>query len=142
MSNGVEFAKPDAPRDSSNIYYDYYEQDEILKLRQLMLRKEDSDLQMEFEKLERERNLHIRELKRIAAEDASRFNNHVILGDRYMILTLLGKGGFCEYYCYNCFIDYSYFMLYLYKYLIIHFLPINSRGSQSFRPQRAAIRCL
>lgn len=97
MSNGVEFAKPDAPKDSSNIYYDYYEQDEILKLRQLMLRKEDADLQMEFEKLERERNLHIRELKRIAAEDASRFNNHIILGDRYMILTLLGKGGFCEY---------------------------------------------
>jgi hypothetical protein len=30
------------------------------------------DLQMEYEKLERERNLHIRELKRIYNEDHSR----------------------------------------------------------------------
>ena len=36
------------------------------------LKKEDSDLQVELEKLERERNLHIRELKRIHNEDSSR----------------------------------------------------------------------
>ena len=51
---------------------DYYEQDDILKLRAAQLRKEDSDLQLELEKLERERNLHIRELKRIVNEDSSR----------------------------------------------------------------------
>lgn len=51
---------------------EYYEQDEILKLRQTALKKEDADLQMELEKLERERNLHIRELKRIHNEDNSR----------------------------------------------------------------------
>ncbi|KAG9509479.1 Serine/threonine-protein kinase tousled-like 2 [Fragariocoptes setiger] len=96
MSNGAEFAKPEAPKDASNRYYDYYEQDEILKLRQHMLRKEDADLQMEFEKLERERNLHIRELKRIHNEDQSRFNCHQVLNERYLLLTLLGKGGFSE----------------------------------------------
>ena len=51
---------------------DFYEQDEILKLRQAALKKEDGDLQLELEKLERERNLHIRELKRIHNEDNSR----------------------------------------------------------------------
>lgn len=51
---------------------EYYEQDEIMKLRQAALKKEDSDLQMELEKLEQERNIHIRELKRIHSEDTSR----------------------------------------------------------------------
>lgn len=49
-----------------------------------------------MEKLERERNLHIRELKRIHNEDQSRFNNHPVLNDRYLLLMLLGKGGFSE----------------------------------------------
>ncbi|RUS88153.1 hypothetical protein EGW08_004115 [Elysia chlorotica] len=53
---------------------EFYEQDEILKLRAAALKKEDSDLQLEMEKLERERNLHIRELKRIHNEDNSRFD--------------------------------------------------------------------
>lgn len=51
---------------------EYYEQDEILKLRAAALKKEDIDVQIEMEKLERERNLHIRELKRIHNEDSSR----------------------------------------------------------------------
>lgn len=99
MANGAEFAKPEIPKDFANRHreLDYYEQDEILKLRQTALRKEDAELQLEFEKLERERNLHIRELKRIHNEDQSRFNNHQILHDRYLLLTLLGKGGFCKY---------------------------------------------
>ena len=52
---------------------EWYEQDDILKLRQAGLKKEDTDLQVELEKLERERNLHIRELKRINNEDSSRW---------------------------------------------------------------------
>lgn len=51
---------------------EYFEQEEIFKLRQVSLKKEDTDLQLELEKLERERNLHIRELKRIHNEDQSR----------------------------------------------------------------------
>ena len=75
---------------------DWYEQDEILRLRQASLKKEEVDLQSELEKLERERNLHIRELKRIHNEDHSRFKDHPTLNDRYLLLTLIGKGGFSE----------------------------------------------
>ncbi|XP_065341485.1 serine/threonine-protein kinase tousled-like 2 isoform X9 [Cloeon dipterum] len=97
MHNGgtdSAFLKPDAVRDFS--WQEYYEADEILKLRQSALKKEDADLQLEMEKLERERNLHIRELKRIHNEDQSRFNSHPVLNDRYLLLMLLGKGGFSE----------------------------------------------
>jgi tousled-like kinase len=93
LSNG-DFLKPESPKDLN--WYEYYEQDEILKLRSQALKKEDTDLQLELEKLERERNLHIRELKRIHNEDQSRFNNHQTLNDRYLLLILLGKGGFSE----------------------------------------------
>ncbi|XP_076361503.1 serine/threonine-protein kinase tousled-like 1 isoform X4 [Tachypleus tridentatus] len=89
-----DFLKPDAPKERT--WHDYYEQEEILKLRQAALKKEDADLQLELEKLERERNLHIRELKRLLNEDQSRFNNYTVLNERYLLLTLLGKGGFSE----------------------------------------------
>merc|ERR1712141_501013 len=65
------FTKP-PPRDGMTMQ-EYYEAEEILKLRYASLRKEDADLQMEMEKLERSRNLHIRELKRIHNEDQSRY---------------------------------------------------------------------
>lgn len=97
VANG-DFAKPDPPKDALQklTWLEYYEHEEILKLRQASLKKEDTDLQVELEKLERERNLHIRELKRIHNEDQSRFNNHAVLNDRYLLLILLGKGGFSE----------------------------------------------
>jgi len=102
VSGFSEFTKPKDPvlnqlnsmKELS--WYEYYEMDEILKLRQASLKKEDADISLEMEKLERERNLHIRELKRIHNEDQSRFNNHVTLNERYLLLTLLGKGGFSE----------------------------------------------
>lgn len=69
LHNGdAAFLKPD-PVSGSYTMQEYYECDEILKLRQNTLKKEDADLQLETEKLERERNLHIRELKRIHNED-------------------------------------------------------------------------
>nr|CAI5845701.1 unnamed protein product [Callosobruchus analis] len=94
-ADSAGFLKPDAVPGSLTLQ-EYYEADEILKLRQNALKKEDADLQLEMEKLERERNLHIRELKRIHNEDQSRFNNHPVLNDRYLLLMLLGKGGFSE----------------------------------------------
>lgn len=70
LHNGSDatFLKPD-PVSGGYTQQEYYECDEILKLRQNALKKEDADLQLETEKLERERNLHIRELKRIHNED-------------------------------------------------------------------------
>ncbi len=61
---------------SRNILSEWNESDEILRLRQASLKKEEMDLQIEYEKLERERNLHIRELKRIYNEDHSRCTKH------------------------------------------------------------------
>ncbi|CAF1283326.1 unnamed protein product [Adineta steineri] len=80
----------------ASLVSDWNESDEILRLRQASLKKEEMDLQIEYEKLERERNLHIRELKRIYNEDHSRFQDHPILNERYLLLSLIGKGGFSE----------------------------------------------
>ncbi|XP_065896668.1 serine/threonine-protein kinase tousled-like 2 isoform X2 [Dysidea avara] len=77
---------------------EYQEREEVLKLRAGALKKKDVELSMEMEKLERERNLHIRELKRIQAEDKSRFNDNIKLHERYLLLDLIGKGGFSEVY--------------------------------------------
>lgn len=80
---------------------DFYQADEIAKLRIAALRREEQELASEKEKLERERNLHVRELKRITNEEASRFHpempsEHVALTPRpsepgrYLPLCLLG----------------------------------------------------
>ncbi|XP_047464749.1 serine/threonine-protein kinase tousled-like 2 isoform X1 [Mugil cephalus] len=75
---------------------EYHEQEEIFKLRIGHLKKEEAEIQSELEHLERVRNLHIRELKRIHNEDNSQFKDHPTLNDRYLLLHLLGKGGFSE----------------------------------------------
>ena len=98
LNNGASdetlFTKP-PPRDGMTMQ-EYYEAEEILRLRLNSLKKEDAEMQLEMEKLERSRNLHIRELKRIHNEDQSRYNNHPMLNERYLLLMLLGKGGFSE----------------------------------------------
>uniref|UniRef100_A0A8C9ZEL6 non-specific serine/threonine protein kinase n=1 Tax=Sander lucioperca TaxID=283035 RepID=A0A8C9ZEL6_SANLU len=77
---------------------EYHEQEEIFKLRLGHLKKEEAEIQAELERLERVRNLHIRELKRIHNEDNSQFKDHPTLNDRYLLLYLLGRGGFSEVY--------------------------------------------
>lgn len=87
LHNGSDatFLKPD-PVSGGYTMQEYYECDEILKLRQNALKKEDADLQLETEKLERERNLHIRELKRIHNED--QVGLHLILPIFMMVFCL------------------------------------------------------
>ncbi|KAJ7984582.1 hypothetical protein DPEC_G00356280 [Dallia pectoralis] len=77
---------------------EYHEQEEIFKLRLGYLKKEEAEIQGELERLERVRNLHIRELKRIHNEDNSTFKEHPTLNERYLLLYLLGRGGFSEVY--------------------------------------------
>uniref|UniRef100_A0A8C7NAS8 non-specific serine/threonine protein kinase n=1 Tax=Oncorhynchus kisutch TaxID=8019 RepID=A0A8C7NAS8_ONCKI len=77
---------------------EYHEQEEIFKLRLGHLKKEEAEIQAELERLERVRNLHIRELKRINNEDSSSFKDHPTLNERYLLLYLLGRGGFSEVY--------------------------------------------
>ncbi|MGH0122098.1 UNVERIFIED_CONTAM: hypothetical protein FKN15_013017 [Acipenser sinensis] len=97
--NGAEndpFLKPSLPQLLT--VAEYHEQEEIFKLRLGHLKKEEAEIQAELERLERVRNLHIRELKRINNEDNSQFKDHPTLNDRYLLLHLLGRGGFSEVY--------------------------------------------
>uniref|UniRef100_A0A673ZGK7 non-specific serine/threonine protein kinase n=1 Tax=Salmo trutta TaxID=8032 RepID=A0A673ZGK7_SALTR len=96
--NGAEndpFLKPSLPHLT---LAEYHEQEEIYKLRLGHLKKEEAEIQVELERLERVRNLHIRELKRINNEDSSQFKDHPTLNERYLLLHLLGRGGFSEVY--------------------------------------------
>uniref|UniRef100_A0A2K6L1S0 non-specific serine/threonine protein kinase n=1 Tax=Rhinopithecus bieti TaxID=61621 RepID=A0A2K6L1S0_RHIBE len=77
---------------------EYHEQEDIFKLRQGHLKKEEAEIQAELERLERVRNLHTHELKRINNEDNSQFKDHPTLNERYLLLHLLGRGGFSEVY--------------------------------------------
>uniref|UniRef100_A0A674PJ74 non-specific serine/threonine protein kinase n=1 Tax=Takifugu rubripes TaxID=31033 RepID=A0A674PJ74_TAKRU len=97
--NGAEndpFLKPTLPQLLT--LAEYHEQEEIFKLRLGHLKKEEAEIQAELERLERVRNLHIRELKRINNEDSSQFKDHPTLNERYLLLHLLGRGGFSEVY--------------------------------------------
>ncbi|XP_037537917.1 serine/threonine-protein kinase tousled-like 1-B [Nematolebias whitei] len=90
------FLKPSLPQLLT--LAEYHEQEEIFKLRLGYLKKEEAEIQAELERLERVRNLHIRELKRINNEDSSAFKDHPTLNERYLLLHLLGRGGFSEVY--------------------------------------------
>ena len=67
------------------------------------LRKDEEEVAREEKSLERARNLHLREMKRIADEDRSKYQMGSYLPsisgsgeNRYMLMSLLGKGGFSE----------------------------------------------
>ncbi|CAD5223072.1 unnamed protein product [Bursaphelenchus xylophilus] len=92
--NDENFARPDDPSDA--IAQELYEQEEIVRIRRDAVKKEEADLILEREMLERERNLHIREYKRIQYEDQSNYKNYMCFSEKYLLLTLLGKGGFSE----------------------------------------------
>eukprot|EP00127_Corallochytrium_limacisporum_P007438 Clim_evm41s251 gene=Clim_evmTU41s251 len=77
---------------------EYFEQLEILNQRIRRLNAEEQKVTEELEDLERQRNLHIREIKRIKDEDSSRFSHCPLLQNRFLLMNLLGKGGFSEVY--------------------------------------------
>jgi tousled-like kinase len=60
------------------------------------LRREEKELLTEEQTLNDEKGAHIRALKRVASEDASRFRVRPKLHNRYVLDCLLGKGGFSE----------------------------------------------
>ena len=62
------------------------------------VKREEDGIAREREALEREKQAHIRELKRARDEDSSRFNQHPLLGGRYVLMNMLGRGGFSEVY--------------------------------------------
>lgn len=94
-NSAEEFEQPQSVRDFT--LQDWYGTDEILKLRLANLKKQEAELSEEGEKLERERQLHCRELKRVLSEDHSVFREFPLLKEgRYLLLSLIGRGGFSE----------------------------------------------
>eukprot|EP00043_Microstomoeca_roanoka_P018401 m.196520 g.196520 ORF g.196520 m.196520 type:complete len:730 (-) comp16818_c5_seq5:569-2758(-) len=78
---------------------EYQEKLEVVSLNLANLKTEEDSLKTQLSALIRERNLHVREMKRIADEDSARFRNLPFqLHHRYVLMSLLGKGGFSEVY--------------------------------------------
>ncbi|KAI8913206.1 tousled-like protein kinase [Gorgonomyces haynaldii] len=73
-------------------------EDEIIKLQLAALKKEETDLLQKLERTNVEREMHIKLLRRARDEDQSRFNNNPVMNERYLLLELIGKGGFSEVY--------------------------------------------
>jgi len=71
-------------------------EDEVYKSRLAMLKKEEVSQNEMKERLNEEKKLHIRELKRVRDEEESQFGDFQVLNKRYLVLNLLGKGGFSE----------------------------------------------
>ena len=65
------------------------------------IKKEESELNQKEEGLNSEIILHTRELKLFLDQKQSNFNAHPVFSGRYLLLNLLGKGGFSE--VYECF---------------------------------------
>lgn len=61
-----------------------------------MLRREEELLSKEEERLQQEKVNHLRALKRIHDEECSRFQQQPTLHRRYVLVQLLGRGGFSE----------------------------------------------
>ena len=74
------------------------EEEEILKVRYSSLKKRENELFSQHESLLREKELHLKEIRRVRDENASRFHSHPLMSNRYLLLNLIGKGGFSEVY--------------------------------------------
>ncbi|WIA41189.1 hypothetical protein OEZ86_004804 [Tetradesmus obliquus] len=75
---------------------EYVMQDEILKVRLSVLRREEELLSKEEERLGMDKMRHLRQLKRLRDEEGSRFQGQPLLNRRYVLAALLGRGGFSE----------------------------------------------
>ena len=75
---------------------EFEEQEEIYNIQLAHIRKQMDELKVKFENLQSDLALHRKEIKRVRDEDESRFKSQPLLNDRYILLKLVGKGGFSE----------------------------------------------
>lgn len=96
-STGQPMAPPAAPVFSPHAVHDLGEDVDILTMRLKECKEQEAALDAEEAQLERRKRLHIRELKRQRDERQSQFCNAKLGNDeQYLLLNLLGKGGFSE----------------------------------------------
>lgn len=74
------------------------EQEEVYRVQLQVLKREEQQLIEQRAHLTRERDVLVRELRRQSDEDISAFNKFQTVNDRYVVLNLLGRGGFSEVY--------------------------------------------
>ena len=71
-------------------------EDEAHRFHASQLKRDEAELAGERAAIERRKQQHVREWQRVRHEDASRFAPRPTMNDRYLLLSLLGKGGFSE----------------------------------------------
>jgi len=76
--------------------FDRFEASETIRMHLDEVRREEANLNEEERALLIEKQAHVRALKRVASEDSSKFRQKHKLDDRYVLMNLLGKGGFSE----------------------------------------------
>jgi tousled-like kinase len=72
------------------------EAEEGVRMHLGQLKKDEATVQEARKSLEREKSLYVRELRRVQHEDRSRFSRRPVMNGRYLLLALLGRGGFSE----------------------------------------------
>jgi len=96
-NNGKHRIKPEVKANKNKMDALDVIQEELSVQRHLSnLKLRENDLSKEEVALHEGKQRHIRALKRLASEDSSRFKDRPKLNDRYIPLSLLGKGGFSE----------------------------------------------
>lgn len=91
-------AKRGAGADDEDLDLDLTAEDQAIKNHLEQLKKDKNHLAEERRLLESEKAAHQKELRRCQSEDRSRFfrDAHPCLNERYLLISLLGRGGFSE----------------------------------------------
>lgn len=83
---------------------DKNEQKEIYQFKQKMLENEERRVREELQLLDKEKCFYLNEFKRLRDEESSKYNGihskkrYSVLNNKYLVLSLLGKGGYSEVY--------------------------------------------
>ena len=86
----------EARNGNSSTFFDAVAEDEAVKARQLLVKKDESELANDRFQLDRRRLRHVRDWHLMQQEDVSKYRSRPVLAERYVLLSLLGKGGFSE----------------------------------------------
>jgi tousled-like kinase len=101
-SSNMPMSAPELPGEGADadpyeVDLDLSAEEEAIKTHLDQLKKDETALQEERRMLEGEKAAHQKEIKRCQSEDRSRFSKNLpCLHGRYLLLSMLGRGGFSE----------------------------------------------